>query len=90
MLLILFPPPLQALPGGLWSGRNCWRCSPSARRSLFSRFTDSGGSCANAGENAGFPAISGQVELIVFGNGMFAFREYAYEDGWVKAGFVQE
>jgi len=26
----------------------------------------------------------------VFGNGMFALPEYAYEDGWVKEGFVQE
>ncbi|NSX93920.1 hypothetical protein [Agrobacterium tumefaciens] len=71
------------------SGRNCWRCSPSSALLAFTlrQFL---GSCAKAGENAGFPAISGQVELIVFGNGMFAFREYAYEDGWVKAGFVQE
>jgi len=41
-------------------------------------------------ETRRFSTASGQVELIVFGNGMFAFREYAYEDGWVKAGFVQE
>ncbi|CUX04622.1 hypothetical protein AGR1C_Lc90021 [Agrobacterium fabacearum TT111] len=26
----------------------------------------------------------------MFGNGMFALREYAYEDGWVKEGFVEE
>jgi hypothetical protein len=54
------------------------------------RFAASGVFCVEVRGTRHFYAISGQVELIVFGNGMFAFQEYAYEDGWVKAGFVQE